>query len=202
MINRLPRVRLELPYAVWCWAVRAVAAAVAVGTGAVVVESSFSWFLLLVVAGLIMALPGGWAGPLLLLVLTPVLALRDTPVPAGELAALIAGTHLTLVLCAVIGVTAWAAKVELACLVPPLRRYAAVQVVAQTIALAGGVAAGLPPGLPWLAPAVALALMVGVHWLLPRIAPELDQGYTARQRTHDFAGESVLGPGAHRDDSG
>jgi len=166
---RRPRVRVRTGPAVPAWTLRLLLAAVALACVALAGAGT-----LLSVGGAAAALvlvlrPGGSAPAVVVGYVAVVLLGTGSGGRPATTSALLLGTHLLVQLAALLGRTSWEARVELRALAAPLRRFLAVQALAQLVALLGAAVTSGGLALPWL-PAVAA---VGLGALLLGLVPRL-----------------------------
>lgn len=131
----LPRVRLQPALAAPCWALRLAVIALGLGCTAVVSPLEVGWVIAGVISLALLVRPGGSAPAWFAVFLGVALALSPrAPLSARDFL-LLAGIPAQVLLAAQLGWVPWRAKVELAVLAGPLRRYLVLQLVAQPVAV-------------------------------------------------------------------
>jgi len=167
---RRRRVTVRLGASLPAWSLRGLAVAVALGCVLLAASGPLLTGVGTALALILLVRPGGWAPAALVAYVTLALAIGGSPGWDPGRSALLLGTHLLLQLGAVLGRCTWSAQVELRALAVPARRFLAVQLAAQLVALA---AAALSAGglrLPGLTALAATVLGLLLLWLVPRLA--------------------------------
>lgn len=174
---RLPRVHIHTAPAIPSVVLRAIVALIGFGCGLMVVPGPPGWT---IVIGLLVALfwvPGSLVGGALVIVLGLLLAFDVEPGAPWRTPLLVAALPLMLQLAAIAGQTSITARIELRALALPLRRYLAIQVFAQLLALTGAMVAGLGWVLPQLMALAAVALLSIVIFWIPSLGPARSRDY-------------------------
>lgn len=168
---RRPPVRIHTSAAVPGGVLRLAVVLIGLVCASTVVTGPPGW---VVVIGLLVGLycaPGTLVAGALVIVLGLLMAFDPSPAAAWRTPLLVAAVPLMMQLAAVAGQASWAARIELRVLALALRRYLVIQVVAQLLALAGGIVAGLGYVLPQLMALSAVAVLALVVFWIPSLGP-------------------------------
>lgn len=161
----LPRVEATLGPWVPIWVVTTLMGALATGGAALVVGGPIGW---LVIGGVILVLvlfPEGPSTGVYAITIGVFVLISGTEPFDGRVFALIAIVHAVAVLDSLVSGLPWTARLQLAALRDPLRRFAGVQVTAQGLALLGVLLTGVDLTVPWL-PVVAAMGLAALVWAL------------------------------------
>jgi hypothetical protein len=159
-----------------------------------IIHGIFGWLVVTVTAALIVISPAAPGGALFALVLGFSLLVSPAAPLAPRTFILIAGTHAVLQLSALLGRTAWNAQVELAVLLAPARRFAMIQLVAQTLGAIGGVVATQHISWPWVPVVAAGGLVLLAFWWVAQTGSRRRASQTRKVATQDWFAEAGSGP--------
>ncbi|GAA2100220.1 hypothetical protein GCM10009841_14710 [Microlunatus panaciterrae] len=130
-----PWVRIEIGPSVGGWVLRLAIGLIACGCAALTVSGAFWWVLTGLAVALVIIRPQGMAPAMLALALGLTLVLSGGDPWRWQSFALLLGVHLLVVLGATNGDLSWRGRLELAVLLPALRRLLVMQAVAQLLAV-------------------------------------------------------------------
>lgn len=174
---RLPRVHIHTAPAIPGVVLRAIVVGIGFCCGLLVVPGPPGW---VITIGLLVALfwlPGSLVAGVVVMVLGLFLAFDVEPTAPWRTPLLVAALPLMLQLAAIAGQTSITARIELRALALPLRRYLAIQVFAQLLALTGAMVAGLGWVLPQLMALASVALLSIVIFWIPSLGPARSRDY-------------------------
>ena len=124
--------------------------------------------LLLVVVGIA---PGTLVTGVLVMLLGLLMVFDTDPASPWRTPLLVAGVPLMMQLATIAGQASWLTRVELRVLELPLRRYLAIQLFAQLLALTGGLVEGLGLVLPQVMALAGVAVLALLVFWLPTLGP-------------------------------
>lgn len=167
----LPRVGIAVGAWVPGWGLRLAVAIVALVCSALLHPGHTLWVLAGLGALVVLARPSGVAAAVFAFALGFRLAVSPGDPFAATPYLLLFGVHLLITLARVASLTPWTAKIDLQVLVPPVRRFLALQVLVQLLAIAGAAVTASSVTVPWLPVLVGVALTLLAWQLLSRMIP-------------------------------
>jgi hypothetical protein len=161
----LPRVEADLGWWVPVWLVTLCMGGIAVVGAALVTGGPIGW---LVIGGIILVLVLFSEGPAIgiyAITIGVLLLASSGGAFEGRVFTLVAVVHLVAVLDSLVSGLPWRARLQIAALRDPVRRFASVQVAAQGLAMVGALLTGTDLTMAWLPAMAALGLAV-LSWAL------------------------------------
>jgi hypothetical protein len=136
-----------------------------------VVTGPPGWVVVIALLIAIGCVPGTLVTGVLLMVLGLLMVFDTDPAAPWRTPLLVAGLPLMMQLATIAGQASWLARIELRVLELPLRRYLAIQLFAQLLALTGGLVEGLGLVLPQLMALAAVAVVALLVLWMPSMGP-------------------------------
>lgn len=170
-LSRRPPVRIHTRAAVPGLAVRLAAFLVGLGCAWSVVTGPPGWVVATALLVALVVAPGTMVAGVLVIVLGLLMTFDPDPAAPWRTPLLVAAVPLMMQLAATAGQTGWRARIELAVLALPMRRYLLVQVFAQLLALTGAMVVGLGIVLPQMMALAAVSVLALVAFWLPTLGP-------------------------------
>jgi hypothetical protein len=168
---RRPSVRIRTDGAVPGYALRLAVVALGLLCASLVVTGPPGWVVVIALLIAIGCVPGTLVTGVLLMVLGLLMVFDTDPAAPWRTPLLVAGLPLMMQLATIAGQASWLARIELRVLELPLRRYLAIQLFAQLLALTGGLVEGLGLVLPQLMALAAVAVVALLVLWMPSMGP-------------------------------
>lgn len=168
---RRPAVRIRTEAAVPGYVLRLVVVALGLLCASLVVTGPPGWVVVIALLIAIGCAPGTVVTGVLLMVLGLLMVFDTDPVAPWRTPLLVAGLPLMMQLATTAGQASWLARIELRVLELPMRRYLAIQMFAQLLALTGGLVAGLGFVTPQLMALAGIAIVALLAFWLPSMGP-------------------------------
>ena len=161
----LPRVRAAVGWWVPIWSVRLLVAGLAGGAATLVVQGPVGWTVMAAIIAILFLFPqAATAGVYAIAIGISYLAAGVEPF-SGTLFALVFSVHLVVTIGTLVAALPGRARLQVAALVGPMRRFTIVQAVAQALAMLGAFVAAWGLTVVWL-PSVAVLGLAGFGWWL------------------------------------
>ncbi|GAA3707071.1 hypothetical protein GCM10022204_26230 [Microlunatus aurantiacus] len=168
---RRPPVRIRTDTAVPGVVVRLAVVALGLLCASLVVTGPPGWVVVTVLLVIIGIVPGTLVTGVLIMVLGLLMVFDPDPASPWRTPLLVAGVPLLMQLATIAGQASWLTRIELRVLELPLRRYLAIQLFAQLLALTGGLVEGLGLVVPQVMALAAVALLALLVFWLPSLGP-------------------------------
>jgi hypothetical protein len=168
---RRPPVRIRTDTAVPGVVLRLAVVALGLFCASLVVTGPPGWVAVGVLLAIIVVAPGTVVTGILIMVLGLLMVFDPDPASPWRTPLLVAGVPLLMQLATIAGQASWPCRIELRVLELPLRRYLAIQLFAQLLALTGGLVEGLGLVMPQLMAIAAVAVLALMVFWLPSLGP-------------------------------
>ncbi len=175
---RRPPVRIRTDTAVPGGVLRLAVVGLGLLCASLVVTGPPGWVAVTVLLVIIGLAPGTLVTGVLVMLLGLLMVFDPDPASPWRTPLLVAGVPALMQLATIAGQASWTTRVELRVLELPLRRYLAIQLFAQLLALTGGLVEGLGLVLPQVMAAAAVGVLVLLVFWLPSLGP-------SRRRSED-----------------
>ena len=168
---RRPAVRIRTGSAVPGYVLRLTVVALGLLCASLVVTGPPGWVVVIALLIAIACAPGTLVTGVLLMVLGLLMVFDTDPAAPWRTPLLVAGLPLMMQLATIAGQASWLARIELRVLELPMRRYLAIQLFAQLLALTGSLVAGLGFVLPQVMALAGVAIVALLAFWLPSMGP-------------------------------
>lgn len=168
---RRPPVRIRTDTSVPGGVLRLAVVVLGLLCASLVVTGPPGWVAVIILLVIIGIVPGTLVTGVLVMLLGLLMVFDPDPASPWRTPLLVAGVPLLMQLATIAGQASWLTRVELRVLELPLRRYLAIQLFAQLLALTGGLVEGLGLVLPQVMALAGVAVLALLVFWLPSLGP-------------------------------